>query len=541
MLKRCISFLVALCIVLLPCLSFAGEEYVTRGEVADILLKAADFYNPAVLRSDIIKGYGDGDLHENENVTRAQALVMLKRAFGNLPEPTGHNERVALKAGDFDDFPQWAKNELNDVFDCGIAAGTAPGVFSPDSYVTKAQLELFIKRVYALYGTNLKDDFYASVNKELLEKMTIPDGEYVEGTVYAMQTKTATRVDSIIRKIVAGNHKKGTPEQKMKDLYNCVVDAKQRNKNSLEPIKEYFGKIDSVRNISELSELQNEIAENLCVNPFAGFSLTVDFSDSSGYLLCFETMRPLMHAELYSDESETQQAYITYLEKLLILSGEDSIKARSDAQAYFMLEKVLAENMMSAEENNNFEKIYNIFSYNKLNAILPDCDIDGVLDSSLLEKEDTVIVFDPSLMYKFAELYNQSNIDAFKVAAKIRILNKWGQVLSTEIEKVAELLNRIVFGVDGVYTRSQKASLVLQNTMSEYLGKMYVEQYFDEKEINLPAELLEERNIDAVARIFRIETSPPENAFFRTAHHTRSSARKTGPSMQQRELPRTVF
>ena len=280
MLKRYISFLVMLCVLLAPCVSFAESNYITRGAVADTLLKAADFYNPKVVRSDIIKGYGDGNLRENENVTRAQALVMLKRAFGNLPEATGHNKRVALKSENFKDIPAWAVDELREVFDSGIAAGIEPEVFSPDDFVTKEQLELFIKRVYSLYGSNLKDDFYAAVNKQLLEEMTIPDGEYVEGTVYKMQTKTATQVDSIIRKIVNGNHKKGTPEQKMKDLYNCVMDTKSTNKNSLSSIKKYFDKIDSVRNMGELSNVQNVLINELCISPFVKFSLTVDFSDS---------------------------------------------------------------------------------------------------------------------------------------------------------------------------------------------------------------------------------------------------------------------
>ena len=140
--------------------SFAEDIYANRGEVADMLLSAADFYNPGVRRSDIIKGYEDGSLHEERNVTRAEALVMLSRAFNSLPQAVGHNKRVSLTAKDFTDIPSWAKGELSPVFNSGIAAGTSAGIFSPNNYVTKKQMELFIERVYALYATNIKDDFY---------------------------------------------------------------------------------------------------------------------------------------------------------------------------------------------------------------------------------------------------------------------------------------------------------------------------------------------------------------------------------------------
>lgn len=109
---------------------FASDMYATRGETADMLLSAADDYNKDVKHSDIIKGYGgDGELHEDWNINRAEALVMLSRAFGTLPALTGHNARVALKNGDFTDIPDWAKPELTPVLDAGIAAGTADGIF----------------------------------------------------------------------------------------------------------------------------------------------------------------------------------------------------------------------------------------------------------------------------------------------------------------------------------------------------------------------------------------------------------------------------
>lgn len=85
---------------------FASDMYATRSETADMLLSAADDYKKDVKRSDIIKGYGgDGEIHEDWNINRAEALVMLSRAFGTLPALTGHNARVALKSGDFTDIP----------------------------------------------------------------------------------------------------------------------------------------------------------------------------------------------------------------------------------------------------------------------------------------------------------------------------------------------------------------------------------------------------------------------------------------------------
>lgn len=194
--KKMISLLLCIFILVSFPAVIAQESGATRGEVTAMLLKAADDYNPDVQKSDIIKGYEDGQLHEEKSVTRAEALIMLSRAFGDLPEPTGHNARVAIAREDFTDIPQWAQEELKDVFDAGIVAGTGEGTFSPDKTVTKEEMERFIQRVYALFGTNLKDDFYATVNKDILNSLEIKPGGVISGSLYDLQDKSAQDVES---------------------------------------------------------------------------------------------------------------------------------------------------------------------------------------------------------------------------------------------------------------------------------------------------------------------------------------------------------
>lgn len=198
-------------VMLFSCLPAAGAvqpgEELTRGETASILLEAATDYNADVTYGDILKGYPGGDLNEDGAVTRAQALVMLQRAFGGLPEPKGDNARSGYPAANFTDIPAWAQAELEDVLASGIVAGTSATTFSPDRKITKEQLELFLQRTYALEGSNLKDDFYATVNKEAL--VTASSGRVTWGPVPSMTW--AQRMDEeiagIIQELVDGGAK----------------------------------------------------------------------------------------------------------------------------------------------------------------------------------------------------------------------------------------------------------------------------------------------------------------------------------------------
>ena len=182
--ERVIALLLTLTLALGAVPVAAAEETpLTRGDVADIFLIAADDYHPDVQRTDILKGYPGGDLAEDRPVSRIQALVMLARAFGPLPTPTGDSARSAFPSRSFTDVPDWAKQEAESVLAAGIVEGTSETALSPDAPVSSAELERLIRRVYALLGTNLRDDFYAAVNKEWLDTADIPAGQ-INGSTF---------------------------------------------------------------------------------------------------------------------------------------------------------------------------------------------------------------------------------------------------------------------------------------------------------------------------------------------------------------------
>ena len=211
--KRILSMLTAVILTVSTSMFTVSAEdnYATRGEVCGMLLTAADDYNPTVQKSDILKGYEDGDLHEERSVTRAEALVMLKRAFGNIPEIKGKNKYIAIPKEEFTDIPDWAQGELAEIFDAGIVAGKSEGIFAPDDHVTVEEMKLFISRMYRVFGTNEKDDFYTAINKEAFDSAVIPDGKSVVGTLY--NDITSDLLEAMMKEISASNTEKNSKKE----------------------------------------------------------------------------------------------------------------------------------------------------------------------------------------------------------------------------------------------------------------------------------------------------------------------------------------
>ena len=91
--KRFVPLLLALVLALgTPPVQAAA---LTRGEAAQALLSAAQDYNGTL--------------------ARAQALMMLTRAFGGFAVPVGDNARMALPASSLTNVPAWAAEELSSV------------------------------------------------------------------------------------------------------------------------------------------------------------------------------------------------------------------------------------------------------------------------------------------------------------------------------------------------------------------------------------------------------------------------------------------
>ena len=127
----------------------ASQEPLTRGEVVQLLMTAADAYQPNLQKTDIIKGYDDGTLHEDMKATKLEALIMLNRAFGTLPESS--NSSHTLSVDDFTDIPVWAKSEMEDVLQSGIVEATANGLFHPNETIDAEQMEMYINQVLELF------------------------------------------------------------------------------------------------------------------------------------------------------------------------------------------------------------------------------------------------------------------------------------------------------------------------------------------------------------------------------------------------------
>jgi putative endopeptidase len=473
------SFLVVVLLIsAAPLAASAASAYITRGQVADMLLSAADGYNSGVQLSDIIKGYADGGLKEDQPVSRVEAYVMLSRAFGTLPTPVGDNARSGYSALNFTDIPDWAKSELSNLWSTGIAAGTSATTFSPDSNVTENQMELLIQRVYALEGTNQKDDFYAAVNKSALDSSTLQPG--YPGTSAFIDTafQVNSQVAGIINDI-AGGDTKTESEKKIEILYNNVMDKTARNSAGITPLKAYLEAIDSAKTIGDMMDVHTKIVKGLGTNMLLGFGLTTDAKDSTKYILSFGTFSPLLGQSGYESATETQKAtYLQFIETLFTLSGMDADDAANEAGLIWNAEKEIASKSLDNQEASDVGNTYNLYTMAQLKETFPNADIDALFSLTGMTNTDKIQVSDVGQMKAVAALFDQTHVDTLKALLRINLLNSYGACFSDEFTQTINAFKEAYYGTSGSASDVDFASAVVESLLPNCLGEAYVSRYF---------------------------------------------------------------
>ncbi|MBR5614366.1 MAG: S-layer homology domain-containing protein [Clostridia bacterium] len=120
---------------------------------ASLYTAAASVYDDAidmVCSLGIMRGYEDGEFRPDGLLTRSEAVVTVSGIMGVIPDTTQST---------FYDVPQshWAKGYIEAAGKAGIVSGVAPGVFQPDSSVTKYQAAVMLSNLMG-YGEIVKAD-----------------------------------------------------------------------------------------------------------------------------------------------------------------------------------------------------------------------------------------------------------------------------------------------------------------------------------------------------------------------------------------------
>ena len=327
-------------------------------------------------------------------------------------------------------------------------------------------------------------DFFRYVNGTWLDKTEIPSDRTTWGSFNELIKKTDKDAMAILKE--ASNNPKyqsNTDQGKAVNLFSTVLDTVGRNKRGIEPLKPYLKKIDAIKNVSDLQKYLVEM-EVQGGSGFFGIYIGADEKNSSKNSVSIAVSAlGLSDKDYYTsedkDSKEKRAKYELHLAKMMQFIGESPEKAKQSAAEILAFETSLSSPRLNRVESRDSRLQYNPMSIADLQKLTPAIKWNAYFASIGLAKLDSVIVTEPRYMKALQTIFTENKVGQWKEYLKWDLLNAASTQLSTDIETASfDFYSKTLRGAIKQLPREEKALLVVNRSVGEALGKLYVEKVF---------------------------------------------------------------
>ncbi len=324
-----------------------------------------------------------------------------------------------------------------------------------------------------------QDDFFSYVNGNWVKTAEIPSDKASWGSFNALREDVDVASLGILNQILNDNFAPGSEGQKIQALYGTFMDWDKRNADGINPIKSDLAKIDALKSIADLQKYLIE-ATKTGDNPFYAWRVGPDLKNSNMNAVYFGGPSLGLGRDYYQKESEsntkTLAEYKNYVSQLLTETGHKN--AVQTAGQVVDFEKKLAQNLLTNEQNRDANLRYNPKTVAELPKLVKNINLADYLNKAGV-KTDKVIV---------SELKYYQNMDSWMTAKNLPLIKEYmkARMVAGNAGNLNKNLDDINFNFYSKYLQGQKEQRsmdkrglgVVNGTLGEAFGKLYVEKYF---------------------------------------------------------------
>ncbi len=328
------------------------------------------------------------------------------------------------------------------------------------------------------------DDFFRFVNGKWLDKNQIPDDRTRWGSFDELRENTDKDVQAILDKAIAsGKYTNGTDQDKAIDIYLTIMDTIARNKNGINPLKPYLAKVDAIKNLQDLQKYLIEM-EIYGGGGFFGFRVGPDLKNSNlnvGNLGAGALGLP--NRDYYVDEDadtkDKREKYVAHIAKMFQYVDKKDANASKRAADILAFETSLAVPRMTKEERRDARKRYNPTAVSDLNKLTPSINWTAYFSGIGVKNMDTVIISEPKYFVALEEVFKSTSVDQWKNYLKWTLIDRFSNRLTMDMERMNwEFSEKILRGSKKQRPLNDRALQVVNRTVGEALGKLYVDEKF---------------------------------------------------------------
>ena len=328
------------------------------------------------------------------------------------------------------------------------------------------------------------DDFFRYVNGSWADKTEIPSDRVRWGSFDELRQNTDRDALAILKEAAANKKLDPNSDQaKAVNVYQTYMDTISRNKLGINPIKGTLAKINAIKSVNDLNKLITEMQPEGGLG-FYGIGVGPDSKNSKRNVVNVGLGGlGLPDRDYYvsdeADSKEKREKYVQHVAKMLQYLGDKPEVALANAKKVLAIETAMATPRLDRVERRDRRKTYNPMSVADLQKLTPSVNWNNYIKGVGLPAIDSVIVSQPKYMTSLETIFKENKIDEWKAYLRWSLLNNSSNVLTTEIEKANwDFYSKTLQGAKAQRPREERALQVVNGTVGEALGKLYVEKKF---------------------------------------------------------------
>jgi predicted metalloendopeptidase len=333
-------------------------------------------------------------------------------------------------------------------------------------------------------ATRPQDDFYQFVNGGWLDNTEIP--EIYSG--YTVYHEVRERVEEALRTIISeaaqADAAAGSETRQVGDLYSTWMDAETINAKGVEPLREWFDRVNAIDSTESMTAVMAELVRLGTNSPYR-VQIWPDLKDSSQYTVYVNQAGITMpnrdyYLDLDNDNfAKARDGLPVYIAKMLVRAGMDDAAATAAAAEVYALEAVIAEAQWDNVRNRDPQQIYNPYALASLPELGDGLNWSALLDALGLGDLEQVIVEQPSYFEALDGIIADTPLETWKHYLIFRLLDGAASYLDETTDGIRfEYRNRTLYGQEQQQPRWKRGITVVNGLVGEAVGKLYVAEHF---------------------------------------------------------------
>jgi len=324
-----------------------------------------------------------------------------------------------------------------------------------------------------------QDDFYNYVSGTWMKTAKIPSDKPTWGSFNKLAEDTDNNSMTILNSLLKDKFADGSEGKKIQDLYATYMNMEKRNADGIKPIQNNLNKIDAIKSMADLQNYLISVTKE-GENTLYGWGIDADLKDSKMNAVYLGNASLGLGRDYYQKVNEKNTEAIAEYQKYVasMLKELGYKNADEAAKGIVNFEKSIANTYLTNEQSRDNTLQYNPKTMAELSTLVKGVDIPGYL-KKVGVNSDKVIISELGYYKDFDKLINAQNLSVIKDYLKFHMIHGSASYLS-------ENLGNMKFAFYGKYLRGQQEQRALNKrgfelingTLGEAFGKLYVEKYF---------------------------------------------------------------